>query len=208
MYDLTLVIPAKNEELCLPKVLRELKKYNLKIIIVVNTFNTSIEPLKKEFNFRMFKQKKSGYGNAIIEGIKKVKTSNLCIFNADGSFNPKYIKKMHNLLEKKKDFVFASRYKKGGGSDDDTLLTFIGNKFFTFLGNFFFNIKISDILYTYIIGKTKSFKKLELLSGDFRLCVEIPLKMVKKNMLYGEKAVYERKRIAGKKMSMNLKMVF
>jgi len=199
MYNLTLVIPAKNEELCLPKVLVELKKYRLNAIIVVNTFNPTIKRLKQKFNCKIFKQKKRGYGNAILEGIKKVKTKNLCIFNADGSFDPRYIQKMIEFIDKKNDFIFASRYKKGGGSDDDTLLTFVGNKFFTFLGNFFFNIKISDILFTYIIGKTSSFKKLKLISDDFRLCVEIPLNIVKKNMSYGDIAVYERKRIAGKK---------
>jgi len=199
MYNLTLVIPAKNEELSLPKVLVELKKYRLNAIIVVNTINPTIKRLKQKFNYKIFRQKKVGYGNAIVEGIKKVKTKNLCIFNADGSFDPKYIQKMMRLIEKKKDFVFASRYKKGGGSDDDTLLTFIGNKFFTFLGNFFFNVKISDILFTYTIGKTNSFKKLKLISNDFRLCVEIPLKIVKKDMSYDDMAVYERKRMAGKK---------
>jgi len=60
-------------------------------------------------------------------------------------------------------------------------------------------VKISDILFTYIIGKTSSFKKLKLISDDFKLCVEIPLNIVKKNMSYNDMAVYERKRIAGKK---------
>ena len=35
MEHLTLVIPAKNEKESLPKVLNELKKYDLKIIIVL-----------------------------------------------------------------------------------------------------------------------------------------------------------------------------
>ena len=65
--------------------------------------------------------------------------------------NPKYLNEM---LEKCKenDFVFATRYEKpGGGSDDDTVVTLIGNKIFTFLGNLLFRLKISDILYaTYL----------------------------------------------------------
>ena len=35
MEHLTLIIPAKNEKESLPNVLNELKKYNLKIIIVL-----------------------------------------------------------------------------------------------------------------------------------------------------------------------------
>ena len=39
------------------------------------------------------------------------------------------------MLSKNKDnyeFIFSTRYKKPGGSDDDTILTYIGNYFFTF----------------------------------------------------------------------------
>ena len=43
--------------------------------------------------------------------------------------DPKYLDEML-LLCRNKDFVFASRYLKGGGSDDDDLITFIGNQLF------------------------------------------------------------------------------
>jgi hypothetical protein len=61
-----------------------------------------------------------------------------------------------------KSFIFASRYIKGGGSEDDSLLTFIGNKIFTLIGKIFFKLKISDILFTYVMGETIKFKKLKL----------------------------------------------
>ena len=55
------------------------------------------------------------------------------------------------------------------------------NKIFSFLGNAIFDLKISDILYTYVLGKTDSFKKLQLNHRDFRLCVELPKKPKKKD---------------------------
>ena len=60
--------------------------------------------------------------------------------------------------------------------EDDTVVTLIGNKIFSFLGNLFFKLNISDILFTYIIGKQNLSKKLNLMYRDFRLCVEIPIK--------------------------------
>ena len=66
---------------------------------------------------------------------------------------------MIERLELGDDFVFASRYMKNSGSDDDTLVTLFGNFLFTFFGNFLYNLKISDILYTYICGKTNLAKK-------------------------------------------------
>jgi len=106
---------------------------------------------------------------------------------------------MLNMAKKKNDFIFTSRYLTNGGSDDDTFLTFFGNKIFTLMGNIFFNLKLSDILFTYILGKTNKFKNLNLKSKDFTLCTEIPIKIKKKNYKYISIASYERSRLGGKK---------
>ena len=46
---------------------------------------------------------------------------------------------MKKIESEKLDFVFASRYQKNSGSDDDTFVTLVGNYFFTLLGKVFFN---------------------------------------------------------------------
>ena len=38
------------------------------------------------------------------------------------------------------DLVFGSRYEKNSTSDDDTVITYLGNKIFSFIGKFFFFI--------------------------------------------------------------------
>ena len=47
------------------------------------------------------------------------------------------------LKMKTEDFVFASRYSLNGKTDDDTFLTFLGNKVFTTIGNIFFRLKFT-----------------------------------------------------------------
>ena len=198
MPNLTLIIPAKNEAESLPSVLNELKNFDFnKIVILESSDIETIESIKN-FNCEILYQNEKGYGNALIQGINNTKTEYLCIFNADGSFDPKYLNEMLELC-KDKDLVFASRYLKGAGSDDDTILTKIGNYIFSFLGNIFFSLKLSDILYTYLIGKTDSFKKLDLKSNDFCLCVEMPIKAKRLRMNIIDTPSYERKRIAGEK---------
>jgi len=200
MNRITLVIPAKNEEKSLPYVLDEIKNIKCKKLLIVTNINKKILKLKKIYKFDLILQNKNGYGSAIIEGIKKVKTKYLCVYNADGSFDPKTLNKMHNIIKiGEKKFVFASRYEGKGGSLDDTFLTYIGNKIFTFIGNFFFKLKLSDILFTYVMGLTKNFNKLNLQSKDFRLCVELPIKIKKKNFLIMTTSSYERRRVAGVK---------
>ena len=128
----------------------------------------------------------------------QIKTKYFCIINADGSMDPKEIKYMMNLTNKN-SFIFGSRYLKNAGSDDDTIITYLGNKIFSLIGNIFFKLKISDILYTYIIGDTKFTKSLNLKSEDFRICVELPIKVHRKGYNYTDYGCYELKRIGGKK---------
>jgi len=199
--DITLLIPAKKEKESLSFVLTELKKYNYKVLIVIEKNDLETYDVAKKFSCSIdFQLNNIGYGSAIIQGLSKITTNYVCIFNADGSFNPNEIDNMKKALSNDFDFVFGSRYLSNqSGSDDDSFLTLIGNKFFTFLGNFLFKVNISDILYTYILGKTEKFKKLSLNSSDFRICVEIPIKAKKSNNKISDISCYERKRYAGKK---------
>ena len=200
MNELTLIIPAKNEAESLPIVLNELKKYNYKINIVLHITDIDTIQVIKKYDVNIIYQKNLGYGDALIYGIKQCKTKYFCIFNADGSFNRSEINQMLKTLQSKKlDFIFASRYQTNSGSEDDTIVTLIGNYIFTYIGKIFFQLNISDILYTFIIGRTEQANILDLKQNDFSFCVELPIKAKKMKMQLGSINSYERKRIAGKK---------
>ena len=205
MNDLTLIIPAKNEGESLPIVLDSLKNLDLNIVISLRKEDTNtLDAIKKNENIKIFYQSGKGYGNALREAISECSTKYFCIFNADGSFQKKDLFKMYDYI-KLNDFVFTTRYEKPGGSDDDTIITLIGNKIFSKLGNILFSLRISDILYTYLMGNTDSFKKLNISSDDFKFCVELPIKMELKKMNYVSIPSYELKRLAGKKKVNELK---
>ena len=199
MKELTLLIPTKQEAGSLPLVLEELKNFECKKLIVLDKNDTETINSIKNFDCEILFQKNKGYGSALIEGINKIETKYTCIFNADGSFDPKYLKQMLDECKLNLDFIFSSRYSKGGGTEDDTFLTFIGNKIFTTIGNIFFKLKIDDILYTFVIGKSKSFKNLKLKFFDFRFCVELPILAKRQSMKYITMGSFERKRLKGKK---------
>tara|TARA_X000000368_G_C23019262_1_gene707216 strand:- start:536 stop:1204 length:669 start_codon:yes stop_codon:yes gene_type:complete len=200
MENLTLLIPAKFESESLPSVLDELKKFNYKICIILKETDSSTINSIVDFNVEIIHQKGIGYGDALIEGINYCKTKYFCIFNADGSFNPGEIDGiMKKIEENNSDFVFASRYEKNAGSDDDTIITLVGNYFFSLIGKIFFKLGISDILYTFVVGNTSKAKSLNILSKDFRFCVELPIKAKRKNFKIDVFPSFERKRIAGKK---------
>ena len=199
MDEFTLIIPSKYESESLPIFLKELESINCYKLVVLQKEDLETKKSILDLqNIEILEQTNNGYGNAIKEGINAVKTKYCCIINADGSMDPKYLKNMLELC-RETDFVFASRYSADGGSEDDNIVTFIGNKIFSFIGRFFFKLQISDILFTYIFAKTEAFKGLNLTYSDFRICVEIPIHVKKKNYRYTSISSYERSRIGGKK---------
>ena len=194
---LTLLIPAKEDTNCLFYVLKELEKFDVEKVIVIPK-NDEL-PIDWKFEkMKIVNQNSKGYGNALIEGLKEVETEFFCIFNADGSFNPIELDAMLELTNTF-DFIFASRYLRTAKSDDDTLITFIGNYFFSKIGSIFFNLRLTDILYTFVLCNTKKTRELKLVSKDFGFCVELPIKVERKSYSYTDIPSHERKRISGKK---------
>ena len=198
MKDLTLLIPTKNEAESLPIFLQELEKYNCKKLLVVDNKDKNIYKIDNFTDIEILVQSNSGYGSALIEGINYITTKYFCIINADGSMNPLELNKMYEKA-KSSQFIFGTRYGNDCSTEDDTFVTMIGNYFFSLIGKIFFNLKINDILYTYILGETSSAKSLKLNYRDFRICVEIPIKIEKQKFYYSSSNSNERKRIGGKK---------
>tara|TARA_B100000780_G_C21108513_1_gene447804 strand:+ start:1262 stop:1933 length:672 start_codon:yes stop_codon:yes gene_type:complete len=194
---LSLLIPAKEDTDCLLHVLQELKNFDIEKIIVIPKNDKLPENWKFE-KMTVINQNNSGYGNALIEGIKNIKTDFFCIFNADGSFKPSELEDMLNLT-KDFDFVFGSRYLDNAKSDDDTIITSLGNYIFSKIGKIFFKVRLTDILYTYVLCDTKKTETLNLSSEDFGFCVELPIKIERKKYRYTDIPSHERKRISGKK---------
>ena len=200
MKNLTLIIPAKKEKESLPIVLNELKDYDCKILIVLDKNDHETIDSIKNYDCKILYQASKGYGDALINGIKNLDTEFFCIFNADGSFNPIELKGMYDKIQQNDiDLIFASRYEKDCSSEDDTIITKIGNFIFTKIGNIIFKLKITDILYTYVMGKSEKAKILNLKSKDFSFCVELPIKATKKNYKLSTSKSNERSRIGGKK---------
>ena len=171
MENLTLIIPAKKEKESLPIVLEELKQYKFKIKICLEKDDKETIESIKNYAAEVIYQDGKGYGDALIS----------------------------EIIETISDFIFGSRYEKGSKSEDDTIVTYIGNFFFTKLGKYLFNLNISDILYTFVIGNTFKAKNLELKYNDFRFCVELPIKAKIKDLKLITHVAHERSRIGGKK---------
>ena len=94
--DLSIIIPARDEEASLKKLLKKFKKYKKlykEIIIIDGKSKDKTIDVAKKNKCKVIKQNKLGYGDAIIKGVNSVKTKYFIIFDADGSKDPIYLKK-------------------------------------------------------------------------------------------------------------------
>ena len=197
---ISLVVPSKNEVESLGAVLSEIKDNSLvdEVLVVVDDKEDNSIPVAEKYKCKIVIQEKKGYGSAIIEGYKNAKNKFGCIYNADSSFDPKYFEELIKESQSS-DFVFGSRYTKISGSADDDIVTYIGNKIFSFMTNKGLGIKLTDILFTYVLCDVKKFNSLNFTRSDFRFCIELPVKVKKNKFIYSEIPMFERKRFAGKK---------
>ena len=112
MQNLTLIIPAKFEATTLPIVLKEIKKLNLncKKIVVVPKYDDETQKVLEDSDCEVVIQNGDGFGNALIEGLNRSSTEYSCIFNADGSFDSKYLNEM--LSKNKNDSKISNEISR------------------------------------------------------------------------------------------------
>ena len=145
----SVLIPTLNEEKCIAYVIKDIPRDIVDEVLVVDGHSTDkTREIAQSMGARVLLQpNKRGYGDAMKFGFKNAVGDVIIDIDADGSYEPKDIARLLKKLAEGYDMVLGSRYLPGAGSEDDTLIRYIGNKFFTFLTNFIYKTKISDSLY-------------------------------------------------------------
>ena len=116
---ITILLPCLNEEKTLEKCIKRIQKtmdkskYSTQYDILVcdnNSTDNSIKICKKnKIKYTICKEK--GYGNTLINGIKKSKANYLVMLDCDLSYDERDIPMFINELENGYDFVIGNRFK-------------------------------------------------------------------------------------------------
>ena len=111
----------------------------------------------------------------MIEGIESVETKYFVIFNADGSFDPNELKLMfEKITNENADLVFELDMKLDVVVMMIILLLQLEILYLQNRKNFF-KLNLTDILYTYVLGKTKLVNNLKIKNYDFSYCIALPI---------------------------------
>jgi dolichol-phosphate mannosyltransferase len=179
MNDLTVILPALNEERSIGMVIDEIKKFSDADILVANngsTDNTELISLNKGANVLNIPTR--GKGNAIREAFKKIESPFCIVLDSDYTYPPKYIPSIKAELIDGADVVIGYRaWKK---SKAMPVLNSVGNDLLSILASLLYNHRLYDICTGMWGFRKEAIDKLELVSKGFTLEADI-LSNIKRN---------------------------
>ena len=159
-----IIIPAKNEEENIYRLISEIPVEVFEIIVVDGnsvdeTYNIAKSHPKCT---KVIKQIAKGKGAALSRGFAECVGDIVITLDADGSTDPKEIPSFIHEIIKGNHLVKGSRKMPHGGSEDLTLFRDLGNLFLTRIANILFKTKWSDLAYGYLAISRKLLNQLNI----------------------------------------------
>jgi len=194
----TAVIPAKNEEEGIEKIIKNVSRFVDEVLVVDGHSKDKTRQIAKECGAKVVLDGGKGKGDGIRTGIRKAKGDIIVFIDADGSHNPKDIPKLIKPIKNEKaDLVVASRAK--GGSDEirldlDGLFRQIGSEIAAILVNFRWRANLTDIQNGFRAIRKKTALALKLESDGFEIEEEMIMKCLKRGVRIMEVAGHEYQR--------------
>jgi len=206
-YDISIVLPAKNEEQSLPAVLDELETvvksspYKMEVILVNDRSTDRTAAIAGQYDFVKVvdNQYHSGKGGALRYGFESAQGEYIAMMDADFSHNSEDLSYMFEEVRHHNGLVIASRIT--GGSEEYTRVRAFGNIVLTFLFGFIHGRYLSDALNGFKIFHRDVFQKFIYTSDNFEIEIELLVNTLRLGRPIMEVASRERSRSGGKEKS-------
>ena len=179
----SIILPTLNEERGIIETLKRINELDLdKEVLVVDGLSKDNTVKNAEaYGAEVVFEKRKGKGVAMATGVKVAKSDIICFLDGDGTYPPKFIPKMLQLI-KHCDVVVASRLLKKEGAYR-SMNTFIHYSFFPFIfKSFLKKFKTSEPISGMRLMRKETWYKLNLSSHDFMIETEMEVKMAKNKM--------------------------
>lgn len=200
--EISLVLPAYNEQENIKKVVGEILKFGEKNfqkfeIIVVNDGSTdnTVREIKKILTRKIVlvnHPKNRGYGAALRSGFAKARYEYVFYTDSDGQYKINHILDFLPLIEKS-DIVAGYRSHR----NDPLMRIFVGYVY-NLIIRILFGLKIKDIDCSFKLYKREVFKKIKLRSNTGLIDAEVLIKARKKGFTIIQKGVKHYPRVKGK----------
>jgi glycosyltransferase involved in cell wall biosynthesis len=181
--NVSIIIPTLNEERGIVETLKQINELDVKgeILVVDGLSKDNTVKNAKLYGAKVIIEKRKGKGIAMATGVKKAKSNIICFLDGDGTYPPRFIPKMLELI-KNCDIVVASRLLKREGVND-SINTFVHFRLFPFIfKNYLKKFKTSEPITGMRLMRKETWDKLRLRSRDFLIETEMEVKMAKNKM--------------------------
>jgi len=202
------VIPARNEEDALPKVIAEIPDYVSEIIVADNGSTDNTAQVAQAAGAKTIYVETPGYGRACLAAIQAAGPCDIIVFlDGDASDYPEDMTEMlAPIIAGEKDFMVGSRIHKTIEKGSLTPQQMFGNTLACFLMKLFWGSAFTD-LGPFRAIRTDSLERLNMQAPTFGWTVEMQARALKQKLRYDEIAVRYRKRIGVSKISGTMKGV-
>jgi glycosyltransferase involved in cell wall biosynthesis len=197
--SVSVVIPTLNEAGSLPWVLEHLPRWVSEVVLVdgLSTDGTQALAQRLRPDAVFVHQHRRGKGAALRAGFAAASGDIVVMLDADGSTDPREMRRFVDALREGADFVKGSRYLAGGGSADLTPLRSAGNRCFVVLANLLHGTRFTDLCYGYCAFWRHHLETLRLSADGFEIETELVLAARRERLEIHEVASHELERRDG-----------
>lgn len=207
MADVSIIIPARNEEATLGMVLRDLQDtisqlpgHTFQILCVDDHSNDSTAAVARSFGATVVENRgRSGKGMALRAGFEKATGDILIMMDADYSHRPESIPLFIEAMQDDVGLVIGSRV--WGGSDEYNHVRALGNVFLSAALGLSTRRYLSDALNGYKAFRQDVFTDFEYTARAFEIEIEIIANTLRKGYRIVEVSSHERARAGGQMKS-------
>jgi len=197
----TAVIPAKNEEQNIGRVIDGCKEFVDEVLVIVGNSSDSTDEVAQYHGARVVYQTTKGKGGAIVESRNHVDGGVMVFIDADQSHDPSGIPLlMAPILAKDADMVIASRML--GGSDElftgvREFIRLIGGHILTLLIAKRFKYPLTDSQNGFRAIRAEVLDDLELAQESFTIEMEMCIEALRRGYTVLEVPAHEYRRASG-----------
>lgn len=208
----TLLIPTLNEIQGMRVIMPRVKPEWVDQIIVVDGGSTdgTLE-YARSCGYLVIRQRRPGLRHAYLEAMPHVKGDVIITFSPDDNSAPEVIPALITKMAEGYDMVIASRYLGNAKSEDDDIVTALGNRLFTWTVNLLHGGRYTDAMVIYRAFRTQLIYQLDLHDEEsyrlperlFRTAISweplMSVRAAKRGMRIGEVPASEPPRIGGQR---------
>ncbi len=208
MPNITVIIPARNEEGAIGKVIDEIPDYVSEIIVADNGSTDATAKTARAHGARTVYVEQPGYGRACLAGMSADSSSDITVFlDGDASDYPEDMDALlAPIVSGEVDFVVGSRLTGVREKGALTPQQAFGNRLACALMTLFWKSRFTD-LGPFRAIRSSSLTALNMQAPTFGWTVEMQVRALKQGLAYTEVPVRYRKRIGVSKISGTVKGV-